>query len=117
VCICVHVHVSVSADGCGVYAHKGYIDAVIHHFVAHPLSPDRFQPLNRIPMHVPTCACARVNSCLQCEHYRETILLDTNWEKSHFAFGCYLDQLYTDAKQREVRTGNCGWGDGNRGGG
>lgn len=39
----------------------------------------------------------------QCEQYRDSILLDPNWEKAHFAFGRYLDQLYTDAKQREVR--------------
>lgn len=30
-------------------------------------------------------------------------MLDNSWEKAHFAFGRYLDQLYTDAKQREVR--------------
>lgn len=30
-------------------------------------------------------------------------MLDANWEDAHFAYGHYLDQLYTDAKQREVR--------------
>jgi hypothetical protein len=30
-------------------------------------------------------------------------VLDANWEDAHFAYGHYLDQLYTDAKQREVR--------------
>lgn len=43
-----------------------------------------------------------MNVFVQCENYRESILLDANWEKAHFAFGRYLDQLYTDAKQREV---------------
>jgi len=41
----------------------------------------------------------------QCEHYRESITLDSNWERAHFAFAQYLDQLYTDAKQREVSVG------------
>jgi hypothetical protein len=40
---------------------------------------------------------------LQREQFRESILLDANWEDAHFAYGHYLDQLYTDAKQREVR--------------
>jgi hypothetical protein len=44
-------------------------------------------------------------TCLQCENYRESIMYDSNWEKAHFAFGRYLDQLLTDAKQREVRAG------------
>lgn len=49
----------------------------------------------------------RLHVCVavQCDQYRESILLDPNWEKAHFAFGRYLDQLYTDAKQREVRGG------------
>lgn len=42
----------------------------------------------------------------QCEHYRESIMLDSNWERAHFAFAQYLDQLYTDAKQREVSGGD-----------
>ena len=46
--------------------------------------------------------CVWLCGCAQCEQYRDSILLDPNWEKAHFAFGRYLDQLYTDAKQREV---------------
>lgn len=40
---------------------------------------------------------------LQCANYDDAIQLDYNWEKAHFSYACYLDQLYKDAKQREVR--------------
>eukprot|EP00775_Hariotina_reticulata_P013107 gene13107-13235_t len=38
---------------------------------------------------------------LLIQNYDDVIALDNNWEKAHFSFACYLDQLYTDAKQRE----------------
>eukprot|EP00878_Enallax_costatus_P022474 GHUV01023843.1.p1 GENE.GHUV01023843.1~~GHUV01023843.1.p1 ORF type:complete len:1333 (+),score=447.74 GHUV01023843.1:514-3999(+) len=36
-----------------------------------------------------------------CANYDDAIQLDSNWEKAHFSYACYLDQLYKDAKQRE----------------
>lgn len=39
---------------------------------------------------------------VQCANYDDAIQLDFNWEKAHFSYACYLDQLYRDAKQREV---------------
>lgn len=37
------------------------------------------------------------------EFYKDAIELDKGWEKAHFAYGYYLDELYQDAKQRQVR--------------
>eukprot|EP00879_Flechtneria_rotunda_P008531 GHRR01008938.1.p1 GENE.GHRR01008938.1~~GHRR01008938.1.p1 ORF type:complete len:1480 (+),score=620.50 GHRR01008938.1:516-4442(+) len=39
-----------------------------------------------------------------CDNYEDAIRMDPNWEKAHFAYACYLDQLYKDAKQREGKT-------------
>jgi len=34
--------------------------------------------------------------------HERALALDGNWERAHFEFGSYLDQLYSDAKQRQV---------------
>jgi hypothetical protein len=44
---------------------------------------------------------------VQIQNYDDVLALDNKWEKAHFSFACYLDQLYTDAKQREVNTPSC----------
>jgi hypothetical protein len=40
---------------------------------------------------------------LQRANYEDAIQLDGSWEKAHFSYAVYLDSLYRDAKQREVR--------------
>lgn len=52
-----------------------------------------------------TCAPQHVHVfCLQ-----HAINVDTNWERAHFAYAVYLDQLYRDAKARQVGLGVWCW--------
>lgn len=44
-----------------------------------------------------------VLALLQCANFEDAIQLDGHWEKAHFSYAVYLDDLYRDAKQREVR--------------
>lgn len=36
---------------------------------------------------------------------QESVVLDPFWERAHFEFATYLDQLYRDAKARQVLAG------------